>query len=266
MSTSTHLPKLNRRELKKLQLTPIHRARNWSKADVSLLEWPVGSGNQLVIKDFANRPLWFRFILARALMRREWRTLRALQDMEQVPTAHFRVDADAFLMDYCQGEQICNVKESEMPHGLTSEIETLVQAIHKRGVTHGDLHSNNVLIGGDTHGFALIDWATACYFGPNPRGWRKALFHELVALDDRAVAKMKVHYHPSSLTERQRDLLLNGGSAIYRGFKRLRYFFEKLRGKDKSAHRASIVSSYEARLKQHAETQPTSANNQDQHI
>jgi hypothetical protein len=266
MSNSTQLPPLRRRDLKNLQLTPIHRARNWSKADVSLVEWPVGSGNQLVIKDFAKRPLWFRFILARGLMRREWRTLRALQDMEQVPTAHFRVDADAFLMDYCQGEQICNVAESEMPAGLTSAIDTLVKTIHERGVTHGDLHSNNVLIGGDTHGFALIDWATACYFGPNPRGWRKVLFRELAALDDRAVAKMKVHYHPASLTERQRDLLLNGGSTIYRGFKKLRYFFERLRGKDKRAHRASIVKSYQARLEQHAEIQPQSANNQDQHI
>lgn len=266
MPTTSRVPTLSRRELNKLQLTPIHRARNWSKADVSLVEWPVGSGNQLVIKDFANRPLWFRFILARALMQREWHTLRALQDMEQVPTAHVRVDADAFLMDYCQGEQICNIEESEMPDGLTSEIESLIKAIHERGVTHGDLHSNNILIGGDTHGFALIDWATACYFGPNPRGWRKVLFRELAALDDRAVAKIKVDYRPAMLTERQRDLLLNGGSTIYRGFKKLRHFFDKLRGKDKSAFRASKLKNYKKRMEQHSDTQPLTGNNQDQHI
>jgi hypothetical protein len=266
MSTPNQLPPLSRRELNKLQLTPIHRARNWSKADVSLVEWPKGSGNQLVIKDFAKRPLWFRFILARALMRREWRTLRALHDVEQVPTAHRRIDADAFLMDYYQGQQISGIAESEMPDGLTSEIEALVKTIHARGVTHGDLHSSNILIGGDTHGFALVDWATACYFGPHPRGWRKVLFHELAALDDRAVAKMKVHYHPASLTEHQRDLLLNGGSTIYRGFKKLRYFFEKLRGKDNSTFRESKIKNYKKRMEEHGASQSLTGNNQDQHI
>lgn len=266
MSTPTPLPPLHRRELKNLQPTPIHRARNWSKADVSLVEWPVGSGNQLVIKDFANRPLWFRFILARSLLRREWRTLRALHDVEEVPTAHHRVDADAFLMDYCQGQQINEVAESEMPDGLILDIESLVKTIHARGVTHGDLHSGNILIGSDTRGFALIDWATACYFGPNPHGWRKALFRELAALDDRAVAKMKVDYHPSSLTERQRDLLLNGGSTIYRGFKKLRHFSERLRGKDKRDFRAKKIKRYKRRMEQHDENQTSTSTNQDQHI
>ena len=143
-------------------------------------------------------------------------------------------------------------------------IEKLIKTIHERGVTHGDLHSSNVLVGGDTHGFALIDWATACYFGPNPRGWRKVLFRELAALDDRAVAKMKVDYYPASLTERQRDLLLNGGSTIYRGFKKFRHFLEKLRGKDKSAFRANKINKYKKRMEQYSEHQAPTPTHQDQ--
>jgi hypothetical protein len=260
MSTNSPIPPLRRRDLKNLQLTPIHRARNWSKADVSLLEWPAGSGQQLVIKDFARRPLWFRMIMGRPLLRREWRTLRALHDVESVPTAHRRIDKDAFIMDYCHGEKIENVKEADMPDGLVSQIDDLVKTIHARGVTHGDLHSSNILITGNGPGFALIDWATACYFGPTPSGWRKVLFHELSALDDRAMAKLKVTFHPASLTEKQRHLLLNGGSTIYRTFKSLRHFLEKLRGQDKSKKRAKMMKIYRSKLEQH--TPPSEGNTQ----
>jgi serine/threonine protein kinase len=262
MSTPTQLPPLSRRELNKLQLTPIHRARNWSKADVSVLEWPVGSGQQLVIKDFARRPMWFRVLMGRPLLRREWKTLRALHDVQSVPTAHHRIDQDAFVMDYCQGEKIEDVKVANMPDGLVSQIDDLVKTIHARGVTHGDLHSSNILITG-TGNFALIDWATACYFGPDPRGWRKVLFHELSALDDRAVAKIKVIFHPASLTENQRHLLLNGGSTVYRLFKSIRHFFDKLRGQDKSRKRARAMRIYQRKLEQHP-SQPSDGKSQNQ--
>ncbi len=233
---------------------------------MSLLEWPTGSGQQLVIKDFARRPLWFRIVMARPLLRREWHALRALHDVEEVPTAHRRVDKDAFIMDYCSGGQVSGVTESQMPDGLAAQIEDLVKTIHARGVTHGDLHSSNILINDQTRGFALIDWATACYFGPNPRGWRKVLFKELAALDDRAMAKLKVTYNPASLTPHQRHLLLNGGSTIYRGFKKLRYFLERLRGQDKRAYRVLKMKNYQDRLDQHTNTQPPNSNNQDQNI
>lgn len=261
MSTTSPIPPLRRRDLRHLQLTPIHRARNWSKADVSLLEWPEDSGRQLVLKDFARRPLWFRVLLGRPLLRREWKTLRALHDVESVPTAHRRIDKDAFLMDYYQGKTIENVKNADMPDGLVPQIDDLVKTIHARGVTHGDLHSSNILITNTGCGFALIDWATACYFGPDPRGWRKVLFHELAALDDRAMAKIKVNFQPASLTENQRHLLLHGGSTVYRAFKSLRHFFEKLRGKDKSKKRARTLELYQRKLEQYP-SQPTDGKTQ----
>lgn len=251
MSITSTVPPLKRRELAAQAITPIHRPRNWSKADVSLVEWPAGSGQQLVIKDFARRPLWFRIILGRMLLRREWRALRALQDIEAVPTAHHRIDADGFIMEYCPGQKVDDVSEEDMPPGLVSHIEDLVKAIHARGVTHGDLHASNVLITRQGCGFALIDWATACYFGPQPRHWRKVLFHELSALDDRAIAKLKVTYQPESITDRQRHLLLNGGSAVYRGFKSLRHFMHRLRGRDSRSSRARQIEGYQKRLEQH---------------
>lgn len=250
MPNLPQVPTLRRRDLKHLQLTSLHRARNWSKADVSLFEWPVESGQQLVIKDFSRRPLWFRVLLGRPLLRREWKTLRALYDVESVPTAHRRIDKDAFVMDYCQGKQIESVKKADMPDGLVSQIDDLLKTIHARGVTHGDLHSSNILITNTGCGFALIDWATACYFGPEPKGWRKVLFHELSALDDRAMAKIKVNFQPASLTEKQRHLLLHGGSTVYRTFKSIRHFFEKLRGRDKSKKRAETIKIYQSKLEQ----------------
>ncbi|MEO6907264.1 MAG: phosphotransferase [Abditibacteriaceae bacterium] len=263
MSTSSRVPPLRRRDLNNLQLTPIHRARNWTKADVSLVEWPVGSGQQLVIKDFGRRPLWFRVLLGRLLLNREWHTLRALHDLDEVPTAHHRVDRDAFIMDYCPGQLVIEVLESQMPAGLVARIDNLVQTIHARGVTHGDLHASNILINNETSGFALIDWATACYFKPNPRGWRKIIFHELAALDDRAMAKLKVTYHPASLTPRQRHLLLHGGSTVYRGFKNLRNLSDKLRGRDKKALQDLKMKTYQDRLDQYCDVQSSTDDSQD---
>jgi len=251
MPTTSPVPPLKRRDLASQAITPLHRPRNWSKADVSLVEWPAASGQQLVIKDFARRPLWFRILLGRLLLKREWHALCALQDIEAVPTAYHRIDADAFIMEYCPGEKIDDVSEADMPPGLVSCIEDLVKTIHARGVTHGDLHTSNVLITRNGCGFALIDWATACYFGPQPRNWRKVLFHELAALDDRSMAKLKVTYQPESVSERQRHLLLNGGSPVYRAFKSMRHFVQRLRGHDNRTAQARKIEGYQKRLEQH---------------
>jgi serine/threonine protein kinase len=241
--------KLTRRQLESLPRETLHQARNWSKADVSVAEWPPASGRRVVIKDLKRRPLWFRVIAGRYFLRREWRALCVFKDVSEVPTPIARPDADCLVIEHKAGRQLETIAPAEMPEGVSEKIERLMQRIHQRGVTHGDLHSYNILV--DESGeVTLIDWATACVFGAQPAGVKKFAFEEWRALDERALAKIKIVYALSELTARERDLILNGGSRIYRFVKKFKNSLEKIRGVDEErrASRAAKQEMYLSRL------------------
>jgi serine/threonine protein kinase len=213
----------------------LHRARNWSKADVSLLEWPPDSGQNVVVKDLARCPLWFRLSAGRRLLKREAQALRALDEVENVPRLVAVIDADAVAMTHCAGRQIVEWTHDSstlgaLPIEVLSKLEALLREVHRRGVTHGDLHGDNILVD-ESGDVSLIDWATGCDFGPHPRGLKCRTFEEWRSLDERALAKLKKRHAPDLLSERERDLLENGGSRAYRAVKSLRRARQKLRGK-----------------------------------
>lgn len=219
--------KLTRRVLESLPLTPIHRARNWSKADVSELEWPVGSGQRVVVKDFKDRPRWFRLVVARRMLRREARALRALRDLEGVPKLVAYPDADCIVQEKCAGIQLQKLERSDVDEETVKRLDELVAEIHARGVTHGDLHHENILV--HEGQISLIDWATGALFPQKNRGLRGWLFEEFQTLDLRAVAKVKLFY-VRRLSREDYDLLENGSRA-YRSVKTLRHTLDRLRGK-----------------------------------
>jgi len=242
--------KLTRRALKNLPRESIHTARNWSKADVSLAEWPPNSGRQVVIKELRGRSLWYRVVAGRYLLRREWRALRALKKVKGVPDLIARPDCDTIVMEFRAGQTI-EQSQNEVRSDAIVKIEKLVQAMHARGITHGDLHGYNILV--DESGeIAMIDWATASTFGPRRRGFKAFTFGEWQALDERALAKVKIENAPHSMTPREHDLLLNGGSKIYRGIKQFKKLGEALRGVDAAtaAARQEKKRRYEKQLQQ----------------
>jgi hypothetical protein len=241
--------KLTRRKLESLPRQSIHEARNWSKADVSLAEWPSGSNRRVVIKDLRRRPLWFRVLAGRALLRREWRALCALKDVEGVPAPVARPDADCIVMGYCAGTPIENLPALEVPEGAVTRLEELLAQMHRRGVTHGDLHGYNILVD-ESGGVSLIDWATACVFGSQGFGAKKWTFEEWKALDERAFAKIKLTHDPVGITSRQRDLIVHGGSRVYRAIKKFKALRETLRGPNEArdAAREAKQNQYLSRL------------------
>lgn len=175
--------------------------------------------------------------------------MSALKDLPGVPKPIARPTADVIVMEFKDGQKIEDFSSWELPEGTVERLETLVHEMHRRGVTHGDLHGHNILV--DEHGeVALIDWATASTFGPHPVAAKKFSYEEWRALDERALAKVKVIHKPVDITERERDLLLNGGSRIYRFFKKFKTGFEKMRGIDeeKLAARAEKKERYLKRL------------------
>lgn len=196
-------------------------ARNWSKAQVRVGEWPVGSGKTVVAKDIRQQPFWFRLLYTRHTLKREWDALIALKDVEFVPHALERPSPDLFLMEQCPGEEAHELPEGAELDEFLHRLDDLIAQVHVRGVTHGDLHRDNILRAPDGT-VSLIDWATASVYGPRPFGLKKWLFVEFRALDLRAVAKIKARHATHLLTESEKELLAGGGSPAYRLIKQFR--------------------------------------------
>ena len=244
--------KLTRRKMENLPRESIHKARNWSKADVSVAEWPPNSGQRVVIKELRGRPLWYRVLAGRYFLRREWKALCALADVNGVPNPVARPDSDTIVMEFREGRPIEKLGQWDVPDSAVENIEKLVEAMHAKGITHGDLHGYNILV--DKNGaVALIDWATASTFSSQRRGLKSFTFNEWQALDDRALAKVKIVSAPLSITPRQHDLLLNGGSQIYRFVKQFKSLGERVRGVDeeKLSARERKQQAYQKRLEKY---------------
>ncbi|MDF2440546.1 MAG: hypothetical protein JWN98_1530, partial [Abditibacteriota bacterium] len=144
--SSSKTPTLSRHRLATLPSRSIHCARNWSKADVSVVEWPPASGKLVVVKDLKRSPLWFRVLAGRHFLRREWRALRALRGLECVPEPVARIDADAIAMSHCPGRPTTAIGDGSISPQALQRVEELVSKLHRRGVVHCDLHGDNVLI------------------------------------------------------------------------------------------------------------------------
>jgi tRNA A-37 threonylcarbamoyl transferase component Bud32 len=242
------IQKLTRTVLESLPRRTLHKPRNWSKAHVFLVEWPPESGVELVVKDLRPAPLWFRLVAGRAFLRREARALRALRDVEGVPKLIARVDADALAMEKLEGRPLSGLGEEKLDPQVLERIGRLLDQAHARGVTHCDLHASNVLV--DEQGRAgLIDWATASVFLTQAWGFKRWSFEEWRALDRRALAKIKASHAPQLLSDSERDLLLRGGSRVYRTVKAVRHRMDRLRGKS-SQRNPSALEQYVAREQQ----------------
>jgi tRNA A-37 threonylcarbamoyl transferase component Bud32 len=239
---------MTRREFDALPLTLLHTGRHWSKADVLMGEWPPASGRKVVVKDFRPRALWFRVLAGRAMMRREWRALNALRDVSGVPQPVARPYPDTLVMAHHAGRAACDFDEGQLPGGVLDRLEKLMNDVHARGVTNGDLHLNNVLVD-DAGNVTLIDWATASTFGRRPRGVKAKAFDEWCALDRRTIAKLKALNAPHLLTEDEGDALLHGGTRLYRFVKSFRHTFDRLRGRQRER---TVQNKYEEYLRAQA--------------
>jgi serine/threonine protein kinase len=216
----------------------LHQARNWSKADVWRAEWPLESGQFVVVKDMRPRPLWFKALAGRYFLKREGRALRALDGMESVPRFLGMPNPDCLIMEWKAGRPVFDYAKGEIPPAALDNLARVVKEVHARGVTHGDLHRENVLVADDDT-ISLIDWATASVFGTSQR-WTK---REWISLDDRAVAKIKFRHAPHLLDQKERDLLLNG-SLMYSTIRNFGHKFRSMRGSKPKRTPAEVVKRY----------------------
>jgi RIO-like serine/threonine protein kinase len=133
------------------------------------------------------------------------------------------------VIEYVRGTPLLEMQSRRPVGEAIGRIEELVATLHARGVIHGDLHQENVLIDEDGNVF-LLDWATAHVFSSRRRALEKWVFDEYRALDLRAVAKIKIFFARERMTPDEYNRLADSSRA-YRLVKRVRRAGDALRGK-----------------------------------
>ncbi|MCI0566935.1 MAG: hypothetical protein L0Z52_01930 [Acidobacteria bacterium] len=170
--------------------------RNATKADIFLWEL---DGVRLVVKDYAPRPRWVRATMGRAMVRREVRAYRLLQDLAGIPRFAGQVDSLAFAVEFVEGRDLSHFRPGEVSVEFFRKLLQLLESVHKAGVAQGDIHHRDVLVGPDDEPF-LVDFSTAA-FQQGPAGsWRRMIFQAACGSDRRAVLKLKHRHVPHSLT------------------------------------------------------------------
>lgn len=221
---------LTRQSLDNLPKSPLHNARNVTKADVYLVEW---EGQKLVVKDIAKRALLGRLTISGWLLKREIKALDYLtkNQIAGVPKL-IATGPNFFAMEYSSGTQLKKFRLKDIGPEIFPPLEKIISDAHAIGVTHGDLHRENVLIG-DDGSVSVIDWATASVFG-NKSGLKNATWREWRALDLRGLAKLKSRYAPNLISDEEIAMLENGSSPLYRTIRNLGFRIRRIFGNKRS--------------------------------
>jgi serine/threonine protein kinase len=188
---------LTRAELRPATAGYIKRGA-WNKADVLRV---VHGGRTYAVKDYAAKGALVRWAGALQL-RREVRAYTRLAGVAGIPRFFGALDAHAIVLE---------------------RLRELMEAVHGRGVIHGDLRSRDNFLVTPDGALYLIDFSSAAVF--EPEGWRgRWIFPWLLRAEDRALLKWKVALVPGELTM---DEL-----AAHRRFKRWRWLWPFNRKKD----------------------------------
>lgn len=197
--------RLRRRDLARAIESAIHSGRGY-QSSVYLINV---DGARAAVKDFSASPRAFRRWVAPFLVRREVAVLKHLQGVPGVPKYFGRIDRLAFVMEYIEGTPIANFKTGELSPQVFETIQKVINAIHARGVSHGDLKRRSNLILTPTGEVYVVDFAAAI-IGDQPlhpvRNW---LQREVARVDDKSVPRLKKFVAPELLTPDDQEKLDN---------------------------------------------------------
>jgi predicted Ser/Thr protein kinase len=197
--------RLKRRDLERVTLRVIHRGRGY-QSSVFLVEI---DGQQAAVKDVSQTPRAFRLLVAPWLLKREARALQALRDVPFVPQFFGRVDRHAIAMQYIEGTPIADFKMGELPAEVFPRVQAAIDAIHARGVSHGDLKRRSNLLVTPQNDIMLIDFAAATIGKRRFRPFSNWLQGQMARIDDKSLPRIKKFAAPELMTEEDRFKLEN---------------------------------------------------------
>jgi predicted Ser/Thr protein kinase len=183
---------LTRDTLKARPSRLLSAGRNRTKADVSLIEL---GPEKVVLKDFRGRGFVVRNTIGRFSVSRECRALGRLAGVPGIPALLGRIDAHAVAWAWVEGRPLPQLKARSLPSAFFDALETLLAAVHGRGVAVGDLHHRNVIVSAPTGAPSLIDFSLAVARPASrwnlPGRW---LFEKAAELDRVAADRIRLRY------------------------------------------------------------------------
>ncbi|MBW3637491.1 MAG: hypothetical protein KY445_13670 [Armatimonadetes bacterium] len=193
---------MKRRELPAQTLRTIHAGRGF-QSSVHLVDW---NGSHAAVKDFSRLPPLFRLFIAPILVKREVKALRHLDGTRGIPRFFGQIDRLAFAIEYIEGRPLDTFKIGELAPEVFPRIAAAIEAMHARGVAHGDLkRRSNLLLTPDGEVF-LIDFAAAIVArGPLSR----KLMRAVADVDEKSLPRLKKFVAPELLTEEDQWKLEN---------------------------------------------------------
>lgn len=169
----------------------LHKARSLAQADVYTLDW---NGRPAVLKDFSRRPLLVRILWARPVAAREIHALRRLGGICGVPRIFGTAGPEAFIIELMQAERLPKHGMPPPPETYWADAKRLINAMHARGVAHGDLRRKNLMIGARGEA-VLIDFATALRRRKSPAARSSNFMYERCRrIDQITLARIKASY------------------------------------------------------------------------
>lgn len=160
-------------------------------------------GVDWVVKDFGPRAWWVRNLVGRFLLHRELRALQQLDGLDGVPSRPFRVDAFAIAARFVPGVTLSGAPPEQMTEAYFVALESLLGAVHARGLVHLDSRGSRNLLVTPQGAPALIDFQAALRTGWLPAPVRRVL----EAIDMSGVYKNWLRLAPQSLDAQRRDRL-----------------------------------------------------------
>ena len=191
---------LSYQELRQSAIEVLRPAQS-TRADVLLVE---ARGDRAVLKDYSSSNKGFKLLIAPLLVYREIRALRVLDGVQGVPGFIRKLSGQTFLIEFVPARPIGALQQEIDWARFIPRIEALINALHARGVAHGDLRNlTNILVGPQQRP-VFVDFVSAVHRGHRFNIFSRILFKLCLPIDHGAVFKLKEKYAPQLITTTER--------------------------------------------------------------
>ncbi|MCE5218862.1 hypothetical protein LLH03_17750 [bacterium] len=184
-----------------------------ARPDVRLLNL---DGKLCVIKDYANQGPLFKRVLGAYLVWREKVAFERAAGIEGIPRVVGTIGPSALVTEYLESVEITSAPRELLTAEFFEQLSALVEALHARGIVHGDLKKlENTLVTPDGKP-ALVDFTAAFVTGSSPL--TAVAFPWICDDDRRAVVKLKSRLAPQLVTPEE-EAFLEERSAVEKAFR-----------------------------------------------
>lgn len=174
----------------------------FTKADIFITRY---EGRRFVVKDYSQKGFWERNLIGRMVIGRESGAYEALNGTEGLPSRFKKLSPFSFAIEYLEGRDLGDLARGEIGYGVIHQFERIIDALHRRGWVHLDLHRRKNILFVEGRVF-VVDLASALHPGSVPLigGCLTRLFG---LADLLSLIKMKQIFSPELLTKRERRWL-----------------------------------------------------------